>query len=297
MAFSNEGKTRFANNYFFSTRKQTEALFKFQNTFMKSILFYVISRLNVGLDLFVTPCFYILHYVEILSLLQLQAKKLIRCHRYEEAQNEADVSRFLSMLSVLLGIILISITIALRLKAIYGTDATFFQKRRCNIQNCTSRDNQVRSFTTYYLVTCYRILKIDLQKFSIGKKSMENSGILLTESTAKIHTKKGYINSLQCYTLLNIIVVHNLIQQSLNLRSVFRTLLKQPPQMFCKKGILRNFAKFTGKRLCRSILLKKRLRHRCFIVNFAEFFLQKISGRLFLTLLNNTDGDYLSFTA
>ena len=29
MAFSNEGKTRFANNYFLSTRKQTEALFKF----------------------------------------------------------------------------------------------------------------------------------------------------------------------------------------------------------------------------------------------------------------------------
>ena len=25
---------------------------------------------------------------------------------------------------------------------------------------------------------------------------------------------------------------------------------KQPPEMFCKKGDLRNFAKFTGKNLC-----------------------------------------------
>ena len=50
-----------------------------------------------------------------------------------------------------------------------------------------------------------------------------------------------------------------------------------------KKGVLRNFAKFTGKHLCQSLffnkvaglrpatLLKKRLWHRCFPVNFAKF--------------------------
>ena len=50
-----------------------------------------------------------------------------------------------------------------------------------------------------------------------------------------------------------------------------------------KKGALRNFAKFTGKQLCQSLffnkvaglrpatLLKKRLWHRCFPVNFAKF--------------------------
>ena len=50
-----------------------------------------------------------------------------------------------------------------------------------------------------------------------------------------------------------------------------------------KKGILRNFTKFTGKYLCQSLffnkvaglspatLLKKRLWHRCFRVNFARF--------------------------
>ena len=33
------------------------------------------------------------------------------------------------------------------------------------------------------------------------------------------------------------------------------------PEVFCKKGILKIFAKFTGKHL----------RHRCFPVNFAKF--------------------------
>ena len=53
--------------------------------------------------------------------------------------------------------------------------------------------------------------------------------------------------------------------------------------MFCKKGVLRNFAKFTRKHLRQSIffnkvadlrpatLLKKRLWHRCFPADFAKF--------------------------
>ena len=63
-----------------------------------------------------------------------------------------------------------------------------------------------------------------------------------------------------------------------------------------KKDVLRNFVKFTGKHLCQSLffnkvadlrpatLLKKRLWHRRFPVNFAKFlrtpFLQNTSGRL-----------------
>ena len=65
-------------------------------------------------------------------------------------------------------------------------------------------------------------------------------------------------------------------------------------------GVLRNFAKFTGKHLCQSLffnkvaalrpatLLKKRLWHRCFPMNFVNFlrtpFLQNISGRLLLSI-------------
>ena len=42
-----------------------------------------------------------------------------------------------------------------------------------------------------------------------------------------------------------------------------------------RKDVLRNFAKFTGKHLCQVLfiktLLKKRLWHRCFLMNFAKF--------------------------
>ena len=55
------------------------------------------------------------------------------------------------------------------------------------------------------------------------------------------------------------------------------------PEVFCKKGLLRNVTKLTGKHQCQSLFfnkvgglrptisLKKRLRHRCFAVNFAKF--------------------------
>ena len=55
---------------------------------------------------------------------------------------------------------------------------------------------------------------------------------------------------------------------------------------FIKKRLLENLAKFTEKHLWRVSLLKKRLRHRCFPVNFAKFsgtpFLQNTSARLLL---------------
>ena len=54
-------------------------------------------------------------------------------------------------------------------------------------------------------------------------------------------------------------------------------------EVFCKKGVLKNLEKFTGKQLCWSLffnkvaglmsvtLLKKSLKHWCFPVNFAKF--------------------------
>ena len=53
--------------------------------------------------------------------------------------------------------------------------------------------------------------------------------------------------------------------------------------VFCKKGVLENFTKFTGEQLCQSllfnkvaglmptILFKKRLWHRCFLLNCTKF--------------------------
>ena len=60
------------------------------------------------------------------------------------------------------------------------------------------------------------------------------------------------------------------------------------PEVFCKKGALKNFAKFTGKHLCQSLffnkvvglwpttLFKKRLWHRCFSVKFLKFLRPRI---------------------
>ena len=42
-------------------------------------------------------------------------------------------------------------------------------------------------------------------------------------------------------------------------------------EVFRKKGVLRSFTKFTGRYLRPATLLKKRLWHRCFPVNFAKF--------------------------
>ena len=63
----------------------------------------------------------------------------------------------------------------------------------------------------------------------------------------------------------------------------FKTVRSSRPEVFCKKGFLRILAKLTGKYLCQSLflnkvaglrpatLLKKRLWHRCFPVNFVKF--------------------------
>ena len=66
-------------------------------------------------------------------------------------------------------------------------------------------------------------------------------------------------------------------------RRQLRTRISSRPDVFCKEGVFRNFAKFTGKHPCKSLFLnkvsalkpatslKKRLWHKCFPVNFAKF--------------------------
>ena len=67
------------------------------------------------------------------------------------------------------------------------------------------------------------------------------------------------------------------------------TIKKQPPELFYKKGVLKNFTKFPGKYLCQDLffdkvadlkpatLFKKIPRHRCFPVNFASFLRTRLS--------------------
>ena len=60
-------------------------------------------------------------------------------------------------------------------------------------------------------------------------------------------------------------------------------LQKHPPEVFCEKGALKNFANFRGKHLCWKLLfnkvaglktcsfIKKRLQRKCFPLKFAKF--------------------------
>ena len=86
------------------------------------------------------------------------------------------------------------------------------------------------------------------------------------------------------------------------LRTTFYTTPPRSRHQRCsmKKGVLRNFTKFTGKHLCHSLIFSKvacirpatflpgqRLWRKCFPVNFVKFleipFLQNTTGRLLLT--------------
>ena len=66
---------------------------------------------------------------------------------------------------------------------------------------------------------------------------------------------------------------------------------KQLPGVFCKKGVLKDFAKFTRKHLCWSFFwtklqaeafncIKNRLHHRCFAANFVKFLKAPIHSKV-----------------
>ena len=50
-------------------------------------------------------------------------------------------------------------------------------------------------------------------------------------------------------------------------------------ELFCKKGVLRNFAKFTEKCLCQSLFFKKEILAQAFYCEFCEIFKNFLSYR------------------
>ena len=82
-----------------------------------------------------------------------------------------------------------------------------------------------------------------------------------------------------------------------NLSFYQKKLTSSRPEVFCKKGVLENFTKFTGKHLCQSFFFNKvaglrPLRHRCFPVNFVKFLTTPISIiHLWWLLLEGKDKD------
>ena len=58
--------------------------------------------------------------------------------------------------------------------------------------------------------------------------------------------------------------VHVLFTFNVHIRFCF-LYTSSRPEMFCKKGVLRNFAKFTGKHLCQRLFFNKVADHATFL--------------------------------
>ena len=52
------------------------------------------------------------------------------------------------------------------------------------------------------------------------------------------------------------------------------------PEVFCKKGVLRNFAKFTGKHLCQGLFFNKETLAQVFSCEFCEISTNNFSYRI-----------------
>ena len=56
-----------------------------------------------------------------------------------------------------------------------------------------------------------------------------------------------------------------------NIKTIQSPHTSSRPELFCKKGVLRNFTKFTGKHLSQSVFIKKETLARVFPVNHVKF--------------------------
>ena len=103
---------------------------------------------------------------------------------------------------------------------------------------------------------------------------------------------KNYSSTYKMINICSIFVMCHKIQKPMNMDASiltsalnFKSFRSSRPGVFCKRGILKNFAKFTGKRLCQRLKKKKSHWHRCFPLIFAKFlrtqFFQNTSGGCF----------------
>ena len=75
---------------------------------------------------------------------------------------------------------------------------------------------------------------------------------------------KNYSSTYKMINICSIFVMCHEIQKPMNMDSSiltsalnFKSFRSSRPGVFCKRGILRNFAKFTGKRLCQRLKKKR----------------------------------------
>ena len=103
-------------------------------------------------------------------------------------------------------------------------------------QNIDSKDDRIKSMVG----RCFSVFIVDFEWFTrtnISSPNVKHQSHYVSNDSEWKPSK-----SLQWY--------HYICSETI-------TYQKQPPEVFCKKGILRNFAKFTGKHLCQSLFFNK----------------------------------------
>ena len=101
-------------------------------------------------------------------------------------------------------------------------------------------------------------------------------------SSVNVTKSKLFVQCSVFWTQMSAIKFQNISHQVINLWSLLKD-RSSHPEVFYQKGILKSFAKFTGKNLWESLffnnvaslkpatLLKKRFWHMCFPLNFGKF--------------------------
>ena len=123
-----------------------------------------------------------------------------------------------------------------------------------------------------------------------------------TDVLERLSSKWLYLQNRQLLNLLNLLNCLKFWSSWCDIRMQWQ---KQPPVVFCEKGVLKNLTKFTGKHLCQSLffnkvsglrpatLLEKRLWHSYFPVNFVKFLRTPLPiGHLWWLLLDIADCSY-----
>ena len=138
---------------------------------------------------------------------------------------------------------------------------------------------KTKMFLTSFLIiakiwqACLRTLSMSGQTHQKDINNLKKTLVLVSKFKINFITH-FFLEILQRYY----IDIFSIICVPFLLGSIWRS---SCPEVFCKKGVIRIFTKFTGKHMCQSHFsiklqtqacnLKKRLWHRCFPVNFAKF--------------------------
>ena len=75
----------------------------------------------------------------------------------------------------------------------------------------------------------------------------------------------------------------------------FRVILEHLPELFCKKGVLKNFANFTEKHLCQSLILIKLQAYACNFIKKRFWNRVKIATSFRIPLVAASESSVFSF--